>query len=85
MKMDQDPPLSQAAQGQCFGAVAGKMRITEKGQGHPGSGHQAVLNSGADVWPGSFGAMKLFLIPMKASHRLTGSGKNPYLSKVHNE
>lgn len=65
MKMDQDPPLSQAAQGQSFGAVAGKMRITEKGQGHPGSGHQAVLNSGADVWPGSFGAMK---VPFSDSH-----------------
>ena len=65
MKMDQDPPLSQAAQGQCFGAVAWNMRITEKGQGHPGSGHQAVLDSGADVWPGSFGAMK---VPFSDSH-----------------
>jgi len=39
--------------------------MTEKGQGHPGSGHQAVFDSGADVWPGSLGATK---VPFSDSH-----------------
>lgn len=51
------------------------MKVLLDRQGHQDGEDQAEVDGGADIWPGSFGAVKLpFLIPMKEFSRLKESG-----------